>query len=160
MESKPLDRLFRAIDYMLSVALFVIFAEVIVEVSARYIFSFPVPWGAELSQTLLVWITFLGSAVAMRYGEHMAIRLVLDILPWSFLRKGLEFLGDLFLLAFLIRGAWSGFLVVARTWGLKTTTLQIPAGVLYLAFPIGCLFMIVGMWQFLIANRHKTDERV
>lgn len=160
MASKLFDRFFRAIDCLLSIALFVIFAEVIVEVSARYIFSVPIPWGAELSQTLLVWITFLGSAVAMRHGEHMAIRLVLDFLPWPSLRKGLEVIGNLFLVAFLIVGIWSGCLVVTRTWGLKTTTLQIPAGILYLALPVGCLFMVIGLWQFFITNRHNANERV
>lgn len=155
-----LDKFFRAIDYLLSIALYVIFVEVVVEVSARYIFSVPIPWGSELSQTLLVWITFLGSAVAMRQGEHLAIRFILDITPWPFLKRGLEILGNLFLIAFLIVGMWSGYLVVARTWGLKTTVLQIPAGILYLAFPVGCFFMILGLCQFLIANRHNVNERV
>lgn len=160
MASKILDRFFRAIDYLLSIALYVIFVEVVVEVSARYIFSVPIPWGSELSQTLLVWITFLGSAVAMRQGEHLAIRFIRDITPWPFLKRGLEILGNLFLIAFLIVGMWSGYLVVARTWGLKTTVLQIPAGILYLAFPVGCFFMILGLCQFLIANRHNVNERV
>jgi TRAP-type C4-dicarboxylate transport system permease small subunit len=160
MVSKLLDRFFRAIDYLLSIALYVIFVEVVVEVSARYIFSVPIPWGSELSQTLLVWITFLGSAVAMKHGEHLAIRFIRDITPWLFLKRGLEILGNLFLIAFLIVGMWSGYLVVARTWGLKTTALQIPAGILYLAFPVGCFFMILGLCQFLIANRHNVNERV
>ena len=161
MASKILDRFFRAIDYLLSIALYVIFVEVVVEVSARYIFSVPIPWGSELSQTLLVWITFLGSAVAMRQGEHLAILFIRDITPWPFLKRGLEILGNLFLIAFLIVGMWSGYLVVARTWGLKTTVLQIPAGILYLAFPVGCFFMILGLCQFLIVNRHhNVNERV
>ena len=63
MASKFFEGFFRAIDRLLSIALYVIFFEVIAEASARYIFSVPIPWGAELSQTLLVWITFLGSAV-------------------------------------------------------------------------------------------------
>jgi len=161
MASKILDRFFRAVDYLLSIALYVIFVEVVVEVSARYIFSVPIPWGSELSQTLLVWITFLGSAVAMRQGEHLAILFIRDITPWPFLKRGLEILGNLFLIAFLIVGMWSGYLVVARTWGLKTTVLQIPAGILYLAFPVGCFFMILGLCQFLIVNRHhNVNERV
>lgn len=160
MANKILDRFFRAIDYLLSIALYVIFVEVVVEVSARYIFSVPIPWGSELSQTLLVWITFLGSAVAMRQGEHLAIRFIRDITPWPFLKRGLEILGNLFLIAFLIVGMWSGYLVVARTWGLKTTVLQIPAGILYLAFPMGCFFMILGLCQFLMANRRNVNERV
>ncbi|MBP8675159.1 MAG: TRAP transporter small permease subunit, partial [Acetomicrobium sp.] len=88
------------------------------------------------------------------------IRLVLDFLPWPFLRKGLEVIGNLFLIAFLIVGIWSGCLVVTRTWGLRTTTLQIPAGILYLALPVGCLFMVIGLWQFFITNRHNANERV
>ena len=160
MASKFFEGFFRAIDRLLSIALYVIFFEVIAEASARYIFSVPIPWGAELSQTLLVWITFLGSAVAMRHGEHLAIRFIRDITPWPFLKRGLEILGNLFLTIFLIVGTWSGCLVVVRTWRLKTTALQIPAGILYLAFPVGCFLMIVGMYQFFVANRHNVNERV
>jgi len=48
-------------------------------------------------------------------------------------------------LAFLVVGLVSGYEVVLRTWPLRTTTLQLPAGVLYLAFPAGCLLMLLGL---------------
>jgi TRAP-type C4-dicarboxylate transport system permease small subunit len=101
-----------------------------------------VPWGAEVSHTLLVWITFLGAALALFRGEHMAINLLLDRISSARVRKTLQIAGDLAILAFLVIGIFGGAQVVLRTWSMQTTALQIPAGVLYLAFPLGCLAMV------------------
>lgn len=155
MANRILDGIFRAVENFLSIALLLILAEVVVEVGARYIFLAPIPWGAEVSQTLLVWITFLGSAAAMRRGEHMAVGLVVEAIRSERLLKAVSLLGDAALLAFLFIGTWAGWQVVNRTWGLKTTTLQIPAGILYLAFPVGCLLMIAAMEALHASKRAK-----
>lgn len=144
MATEFVNRLFRAVEGLLSIALLAVFAEVVIEVGARYLFHVPLPWGAEVSQTLLVWITFLGAGAALRRDEHMGVTLVLDALPRHVARI-LACLGNWGVLAFLVVGLISGYEVVLRTWPLRTTTLQLPAGVLYLAFPAGCLLMLLGL---------------
>ena len=136
-----LGKLLGLFDILLTIAVVVICIEVLVEVSFRYVLHMPLPWGAEVSQTLLVWITFVGATLALYRGEHMTIKLAINKIPASVLRRALETVAHLAVLGFLIIGAWSGWQVVERTWSMRTTTLQIPAGVLYLAFPTGCLLM-------------------
>jgi len=145
MANKLFHLFFRAVDILLSIALLVVFAEVVTEVSSRYVFHTPLPWGAEVSQTLLVWITFLGAAEAARRKEHMAVTFILDAVKPEKLRGFLKRAGTLIMLAFLAIGVWSGWQVVTRTWTMRTTTLQIPAGILYLALPVGFIVMILAI---------------
>lgn len=133
-------KLLAPFERLLTAAIVVITVEVLVEVAFRYILHKPLAWGAEVSQTLLVWVTFIGAAPALYRGEHMVITLVVNTLPAPARRTAL-YAAHLAVLAFLLLGVWAGWLVVERTWSMRTTTLQIPAGVLYLAFPSGCLLM-------------------
>lgn len=157
--NRILDRVFGAMESLLSIALLLIFAEVVIEVSARYIFHAPIPWGAEFSKTLLVWLTFVGSAAAMRRGEHMAVTIVVDAIRSPSLKKSVEILADLAVLVFLFIGVWAGWQVVIRTWPLRTTALQIPAGILYLAFPAGCVLMIAGFRSLPFLKTRKQGKR-
>ena len=145
MANKLFHLFFRAVEIFLSIALLVVFAEVVTEVSSRYVFHTPLPWGAEVSQTLLVWITFLGAAEAARRKEHMAVTFSLDAVKPKRLRKFLKRSGIMIMLIFLAIGVWSGWQVVTRTWAMRTTTLQIPAGILYLALPSGFIIMMLAI---------------
>jgi TRAP-type transport system small permease protein len=150
-----LGRLLSPFDILLTAVVAVVTLEVLVEVVFRYVLQKPLAWGAEVSQTLLVWVTFIGAAPALYRGEHMVITLVVNKIPSPALRRAFIALGRLVVLAFLVLGVWAGWLVVERTWGMRTTTLQIPAGVLYLAFPVGCLLMIIVALRDLVRFRKE-----
>ena len=59
---------------MLSTALIlVIFAQIVVAVTRRYLFDSPLQWSDEMIGYLLVTLIMLGSAEALRRGDHIAI---------------------------------------------------------------------------------------
>ena len=152
---KRFDRLLR--PFLILVVL-LIFLEVVVEVASRFIFHNPLPWGAEVSQTLLVWMTFIGAAAAFLRGEHIGIEMLVERLSRT-ARAVLHRLNVLILLAFLVCGVRSGYRVVARVWDDVTASLQISAGILYLALPVGFGLMILfGLWM-LITGNEKLDGR-
>lgn len=138
-----LGRLLRPFDVLLATAVIVICIEVLVEVFFRYVLHMPLPWGAEVAQTLLVWITFIGAALALSRGEHMVIKLAVNNLASPALRRTVQWTAHLVVLGFLLLAVWSGWQVVERTWSMQTTSLQIPAGILYMALPAGCALMIL-----------------
>lgn len=141
-ERSFLKRVFNPLEVLLIIGIVVIFLEVIMEVISRYVLHVSIESGAEVSQTLLVWITFIGSAVAMLDNEHMAINILLDKISSYKTRKIVEIIGYIAILGFLAAGLIGGSQLALKTWNLKTTVLQIPAGVLYLSFPLGCFFML------------------
>ena len=149
----------RALRVFLIGLLVVIFVEVVVEVASRFIFHYPLPWGAEVSQTLLVWMTFIGSAAAFLRGEHIGIDMLVERLP-QVLRGFLQRLNLLIILAFLGCGIWSGFKVVTRVWDDTTASLQISAGILYLALPVGFgLMFLFGLWMLVTGNKKLRVEK-
>ena len=137
-----LGKVFRGIDLLLIVMIVAVFAEVLLEVFFRYVLHRPLSWGGELSQTILVWITFIGAATALFRGEHMTIDLRVRRLSSDGVKRSLRLFTLLVLGAFLVLGVDAGWTVVERTWRMRTTAMQIPAGILYLAFPVGCVLML------------------
>jgi len=137
-----LGKVFRGIDLLLIVMIVAVFAEVLLEVFFRYVLHRPLSWGGELSQTILVWITFIGAATALFRGEHMTIDLLVRRLSSDGVKRSLRLFTLLVLGAFLVLGVDAGWTVVERTWRMRTTAMQIPAGILYLAFPVGCVLML------------------
>jgi TRAP-type C4-dicarboxylate transport system permease small subunit len=135
-------RFFHLIDLLLTFMVVLILAEVLLEVFFRYLLHRPLSWGGELSQTILVWITFIGAAAALFRGEHMTIDLLLHRITSGAAKKILRTAALLLVILFLLVGIRAGGTVVGRTWNMRTTAMQIPAGILYLAFPAGCLLML------------------
>ena len=147
----------KAINLLIAVSLLLIFVTVILEVLFRYVLHLALPWGAELSQTLLVWSAFLGSAYALWNNEHMAVSLFIDRVKSTRKRKILGYTSKFMLLFFLIVGVWAGMHVVAITWSDRTTAMQIPAGILYLSFPISCgLMAAFVVIQLFSGRKEKT----
>ena len=72
----------------------------------------------------------------------MTIDLLVQRLSSDKVKRALRLFTLLVLGAFIVLGANAGWTVVERTWRMRTTAMQIPAGILYLAFPVGCLLML------------------
>ena len=136
-----LKRAFRPLEFMLMLGVLATFLVVLLEVVSRYIFHHSIAWGGEVCTTLLVWITFVGGAVALLDNGHMCVDLVMNRISSPGVKKFLGLIGSLAMLAFAVCGAFGGWKLAMHTWNMKTTTLQIPAGILYLAFPIGCVLI-------------------
>lgn len=54
----------------------VIFVQIVVAVTRRYVFDNPLQWSDEMIGYLLVTLVMLGAAEALRRGDHIAIDLV------------------------------------------------------------------------------------
>ena len=73
--------LFARFDRLLGMAIeaaaaFLVVAEAVLlgwATTARYLFNQPLTWSDELAAVLFVWLSMLGSVVALRRGEHMRL---------------------------------------------------------------------------------------
>lgn len=43
---------------------------IFIEVVCRYFFFISVPWAEELTRYLFIWLSYIGSAYAVYYGQH------------------------------------------------------------------------------------------
>ncbi len=159
-----IDYVLKGIRFFVMSAVAVIFVEVIYEVFSRYVLLQAVPWGAEVSQTLLVWMTFIGSAGAFHKGQHMAIDYLVKSIPLDNIRNTVIHITNACMAGILTFGLISGCDIVITLWGDTTTALQISGGIIYLAFPISMglmLLMLIAQYITTItAMRNNQKENV
>jgi TRAP-type C4-dicarboxylate transport system permease small subunit len=98
-------------------------------------------WAEEASRYLMIWLTFLGSGLVLRYGGHVGIDTLQEAMP----RYAAAIRGTIFvvLFAFFLVMVVVGLRYAAFAWGQTTPVLQIPIGAVYLAMPAGFALMIV-----------------
>jgi TRAP-type C4-dicarboxylate transport system permease small subunit len=126
----------------------VIVAIVTVEVGLRYLFSSSLIFTEELSRYLMVWVVFLGSAIAVRDGSHIRITMALNRLPMSMQRVA-GITANLMALTFLAVTAVEGIRILPKQLRQMPVTFDVPLFYFYLAIPVGCILMMIFIWPSL-----------
>lgn len=109
------------------------------EVFARYLFTAPTIWAAELAELAMVWGIFLGAAWLLRSRSHIQVTLFTETLPVP-LQRTLAILVMLAIAAFSIAMIYYGWQIAANSFetGRRSgTMLNLPAGAWQLAVPAG-----------------------
>jgi TRAP-type C4-dicarboxylate transport system permease small subunit len=116
-------------------------AMVFANVALRFLTDHSILWVEEVSRYLMIWLTFLGAGLVLRYGGHVGVDTLQEALPRhaAWIRAAIFVL----LLAFFVTMLWLGVRYSMVTWGQTTPVMQIPIGVVYLALPIGFALLIV-----------------
>ena len=131
-------------------------AMVFANVALRFLTDNSILWVEEVSRYLMIWLTFLGAGLVLRYGGHVGIDSLQGALPRqaAWIRAAIFAL----LLAFFATMVWLGARYALMTWGQTTPVLQIPIGAVYLAMPIGFALAIVHL--LLMARSYVRHGRV
>jgi tripartite ATP-independent transporter DctM subunit len=145
IRSPVLSQLERALGWAIEVpATVAVLAEVailLVNVTSRFAFNNPLPWGDELAAIVFLWLAMLGAAVALRRGEHMRMTgLVKDLAPAARARAEALAVGGpcLFLLVLL----QPGLEYVQDQVFVETPALGWSDAVRAAAVPVGCALML------------------
>ena len=119
-----------------------IVAIVTTEVILRYVFSHSLIFTEELSRYLMVWVVFLGSALAVRDGSHIRIGILVNRLGPK-LQRFVSLVAYTLTLVFLIVIALEGIKILPRQLYQMCITIDISLFYFYLAIPVGSVFMII-----------------
>lgn len=132
----------RVLEAMLVVTLAGMVAVVATNVFCRFVLHFSFSWGDETAQILMVWLTFLGAAVATRDRAHFAFDYLIRNLPQR-AKKFFVVLGHLIVLAMTLGLLyWSGKVTwEIRHWVMPAT--DISRSWVYGACPTGCVFILL-----------------
>lgn len=128
---------------------------VIGNVFCRYVLNFSLVWAEEVSQYLMVWITFLGAGLALRQGRHVAVELLQERLPDG-ARRGLRWGVLLAALAFLVATAVLGCMFAWFARDMETPVLNISMAIPYCAVPLGAALLAIHL--VLIARAYIAGE--
>lgn len=142
----PVARLDRAIQYLLAalvgLSLLAMVTVVIVLVVARFVLGISLFWGEELARYLMIYMGFIGGAVALRAGQHPRLGIFAAMLPAG-ARRMLGWLIDILMLVTLAVLFYQGLDIALNEGRMRTPALRIPYLWVFLAVPIGAAAMLI-----------------
>lgn len=155
---KWIARTCKLFEFLIALSLAVMVVLVFGNVVLRYGFNSSITVSDEVSRWLFVWVTFLGSVIALHRREHLGVDMVVDRLP-VLGRKICFVLGHLVMLYvawLLLDGSWAQFRlnieVEAPSTGLPMAILYAP-GVVFAVMAL--LILALNLWRML---RGRMDE--
>lgn len=134
--------LHKVVDAIIVSCLGVIVFAMILQVCARYFYHAALPWPEELSQLLLVVLSFFGMYRAIEEDQHIR----LDVLPREGQSMAVRFLqaGGLLAACFFVGYIGYGGLEFARnSWSQPSTAMRLPMGLFYMVIPVTCFLSVL-----------------
>jgi TRAP-type C4-dicarboxylate transport system permease small subunit len=139
------DRLINLMTFLAGLILLFIMLSVCLEVILRYFFNRPLVWVIEVTECLLLYLTFLASAWLLREEGHVKI----DILLGYFGARSQAFLGVVSSLIGVVVSLVLTIYGAGVTWdyfqrGIYTpTAMEIPVSAIILIIPLGGFMLLV-----------------
>ncbi len=133
------DRLARFLITVMMAAMVLI---ILFGVFNRFLFKLPVSWTEEVAKYLLIWISMLGSAVAIRIGAHVGVGLLVTRLGEK-RRNVISWMNQVLIMLFIISLVWLGMKLCIREIDQMGYATRISMFYPFLAIPAGCLMIIV-----------------
>ena len=115
---------------------------IIVQVFLRYIFLYSLSWSEEVARYLMIWVSFLGASLALKYGFHIGIEFVTTRIPDK-KRVWVNRVARLAILFFLVYFTIGGFRLSWAVRDQDSPALLFSMFYAYVSAPVGGLFMII-----------------
>lgn len=132
----------RLVEVLVILGAAVIVTIVTIEVVLRYIFGLSLIFTEELSRYLMVWVVFLGGAIAVRDGSHIRINVLAKRLSAK-TRRLVDLVAHTLTVIFLIVVTIEGVKILPRQLYQMCITIDISLFYFYLAIPVGSVLMII-----------------
>lgn len=123
-----------------------------IEVVLRYLFSRSNAWVEELLRYMMVFITFFGASVAIKYGAHMSVN-VIEYIPSNTLKRLVNVFVTLMGIVFSVLILYFSWFLVLRIkgFGQQSPAMQVPMYIPYAIIPLGFLSMFLRFSYQLVA---------
>lgn len=149
------DFLMRICGVLVMVMVPVMTVIIFLQVVMRYVFMAPFAWSEELSRYLLVWISCLGSAYAVRKVMHINIVFVRNLFPDT-VKTLMSISSHVIVMLFFIFCLYHGWIDSIEEWAQRTAAMQIPMTFPKLAIPVGFGLMVLFNTELLIEDIKKA----
>ncbi|MBU3827342.1 MAG: TRAP transporter small permease [Candidatus Anaerobiospirillum merdipullorum] len=127
----------------------------------RYLLSSPIMWAEEVQLWCFLWITFLGAGAAFRYGSHVAVEIVFDIMPPA-VQKVVTIINYVIVMGILVYLLFLGADLLSLMLKIHKTTaiLRVPMWFINGVIPVGCITMMISTTydHYLRYIKHKSTD--
>lgn len=151
-EKKKLTSLLGNLDIAVaSVILVVLIVLTFAGVIWRRLFNAPFTWLEEVQLACMVWIVFAAGGAAFRTGNHVAIEMIVDLMPKK-IQKVMEIFISIvvvLVIGYLFKNSL-GFINLFIRSARSTSMLKIPYWLIYGIAPVSYILMIVSYFYSLV----------
>ena len=135
-------------EYLLACVMLAFAVLTVIQVMTRYSTGFGFFWLEETGRHVLIFITFLGASLGVKYGSHFSMTAVERSVPAA-ISHVLKAIANLACSLFFMVIVYYGFshVIHLQRFGVTTATLLIPFYIPYLPIPV---FSIVISLRFLL----------
>lgn len=145
--------------YFLGLLMFVMLASISAQVVTRYLFASPFTWTEELGRYTFVWLSFLGMALAVKKGGHIALDLLLKGVTGK-IKKILQ------TIIYILIGVFGGLFTVGGIklmelgTGQNSPSLSLPMELVYAVLPISGILIMYYIIEQLVTEFKRGEETV
>lgn len=144
----------KAVRFLLVGIVAVMTVIIIFQVFLRYLFLFSLSWSEEVARYLMIWASFLGASLAVKYGMHIGVEyLVNRFSPGT--KRAVAIMAKASILLFLVFFTIGGFEVA---WALRdqdSPALVFSMFYAYVSAPVGGIFMMIQTWNSIVEDWAK-----
>ena len=130
---------------MLGVTVFMVFSDAVL----RKILAFSFFWFNEVVVYLIIWLVFIGAALAVREDEHLKVTILIEKLPLLtqfYVNIGTTLVGLVFSAVLFISSI--RLVVDSYSSGVASiSTLEVPLWIPYLIMPITAFLCVIGFFE-------------
>ncbi len=119
----------------------------------RYVLNSPFTWLEEVQTSCMVWIVFAGAGLAFRTGNHVAIEMIVDLMPEK-MQKAMEWIISIIVcivIGYLFYQS-IGFIQIFIKSGRSTSMLKIPYKYVYGIAIFAYIDMIISYFYSIITG--------
>ena len=140
---------------ILTGAAFVLFVNVVL----RYGFGYGISWAEEVTRYTMLWTVFVGAGVIAREGTHVSMEAFFNLWPEKARRIGFLAINIFCIVTIMaILSFGMGIVRMVIETGQTSEAAFIPMWIIYGAFPVGSILMILGYAE--TALRHSVQKPI
>jgi TRAP-type C4-dicarboxylate transport system permease small subunit len=143
---RVLERITAVVKWVMIVMTSVIFLVTTSTVFTRYVLNIVPSWSEEIPRYLLVWITYLGAALAIKFKEHISLDVFFNLMPLKARQVGHLALNGLVAIVAVIMVVY-GVGLVQHFGDDKMESIPLTNFWLYLAMPTSGTLMLLYLAQ-------------
>ena len=143
---RVLEGITAVVKWVMIVMTCVIFFITTFTVFTRYIINYVPSWSEEIPRYLLVWITYLGAGLAIKFKEHISLDVFFNLMPLRARQVGHFFLNGLVAIVAVIMVVY-GIGLVNHFGEDLMESIPVTNFWLYLAMPVSGTLMLLYLVQ-------------
>jgi TRAP-type C4-dicarboxylate transport system permease small subunit len=132
----------KILKYILVFLFLLLIITILLQVFSRYALTVTIPWTEDGARLILIVVTFLGAAVALRDNEHITITFLFKKIPAKY-KNYVNIFFNLIILFFLIFFIKGSLEMTFMNWILPVVSLpKLKIGYIYIILPISAFLMV------------------